>query len=237
MRENCWERDKNGKIIMDEQQKQNLNQINIRDFILFLFDHEAIPEGLQTEDYKSWYYNVEVIFNPCEILNHYTHLFENPEIIAGYFTDDQLEQGFSALLSSTIDCSMPELIWDSRIQISDRIQCIKSNFNLFDFFFSKYWFGSISHMWWDPITYGFHCGNLPRKNQKDDIQLQNIIFETLQKILMIDSDDCRASALHGMGHLHHKDTEAIIRDFLKRHQDIDDELKRYALSAMQFKVL
>jgi hypothetical protein len=59
-------------------------------------------------------------------------------------------------------------------------------------------------------------------------------LELMRMTLDLDSDACRESALHGLGHWHlHYPTqvEAIIERFLDRHPDLRSELKEYACAA------
>jgi hypothetical protein len=62
---------------------------------------------------------------------------------------------------------------------------------------------------------------------EDGKEVQQAMFETLKQILEIDSEDCQTSALHGLGHLKHPETEVTIKGFLKRHS-VSGKLKDYA---------
>jgi hypothetical protein len=90
-------------------------------------------------------------------------------------------------------------------------------------------------MWWDGLVYGFHCGNLPKDGE--DIMLQNEIFSVLSRILFMKSEECQLSALHELGHLHHKDTEKLITQFIQANETIDNDILEYANAAMKFEVL
>ena len=58
------------------------------------------------------------------------------------------------------------------------------------------------------------------------------MFDTLSKILNLDSEACQIAALHGLGHLQHPHTEAVIRLYLAAHPELDLETKEYALAAI-----
>ena len=67
--------------------------------------------------------------------------------------------------------------------------------------------------------------------------MQDVIFETLARILALDSSNCQRAALHGLGHLHHPDTSKLINEYLQKNPSISAELREYALAAAEFRVL
>jgi hypothetical protein len=66
--------------------------------------------------------------------------------------------------------------------------------------------------------------------------MQDVIFETLTKILRLDSVACQTAALHGFSHLQHPSTEQVIGAYVQGKPEIDPELKAYALAAARFSV-
>jgi hypothetical protein len=70
------------------------------------------------------------------------------------------------------------------------------------------------HMWWDSLCYAWHCGNSNRERGGEDLELQNIFFQTLARVLAIDSWICQGAALHGLGHLHHHHTAKLISRYI-----------------------
>ena len=63
------------------------------------------------------------------------------------------------------------------------------------------------------------------------------MFETLAKILELSSPIAQGAALHGLGHLHHPETEGLIDDYLEANPDLEAEMREYALAAARFQVL
>ncbi|GAC1373951.1 MAG: hypothetical protein NVSMB40_10740 [Aquirhabdus sp.] len=57
----------------------------------------------------------------------------------------------------------------------------------------------------------------PKENVEHQ-RIQNAMFTTLQKILLLDSYDCQGVALHGLGHLRHTDTAKIINDYISKNR-------------------
>ncbi len=92
-------------------------------------------------------------------------------------------------------------------------------------------------MWWDPLTYDWHCGDRSRENGGEDLWMQNAMFETLAQILALPSVECQRAALHGLGHLHHPHTEALVGRHLALDELIDPAIRSYAQAASRFEVL
>jgi hypothetical protein len=63
------------------------------------------------------------------------------------------------------------------------------------------------------------------------------MFATLGKILAVPSESCQTAALHGLGHLHHPDTNELVQSYLATNPSITPDLREYALAAAQFRVL
>jgi hypothetical protein len=76
-----------------------------------------------------------------------------------------------------------------------------------------------------------------RDNADEGLALWNVMFETLTKILNLPSTNAIRAALHGLGHLHHPETEKLIEAWLEREKPTDPDLIAYARAAAKFKVL
>jgi hypothetical protein len=110
-------------------------------------------------------------------------------------------------------------------------------FTLFERFFSSESLESFPFMWWDPLAYDWHCGNRSRENGGEDLWMQDAMFETLAQILDLPSLECQRAALHGLGHLHHPDTETLVLRYLAGNGPMDPALREYAQAASRFEVL
>ena len=83
---------------------------------------------------------------------------------------------------------------------------------------------SICYMWWD----------LRRDDCSKNQEIHQLFLKIMEKILYLNSDACKESALHGLGHWHFafpEQTTVIIDKFLACANNIRPELKRYALNA------
>ena len=65
-------------------------------------------------------------------------------------------------------------------------------------------------MWWDGICYDWHCGSEFEREVEEDLEMQDVMFQTISAILFLDSQHCQKSALHGLGHLHHPETQTLV---------------------------
>jgi hypothetical protein len=99
---------------------------------------------------------------------------------------------------------------------------------LFEKFFSRKPLGYTCHMWFDLLRYFGEDG---------DKRVVNELYLTLEKILLMDSFQCQASALHGLGHLDHPAKQDVITKYLRKHRDLYPEARRYAKAAIKGRVL
>ncbi|HUK46254.1 MAG TPA: hypothetical protein VLW06_01635 [Terriglobales bacterium] len=218
---------------MIEDLHQDITGISFDEFIQFVFA-KPVPVNAKREP---WYWHIETTFDPTEIVEHYIALFIRPEFLLAKFLKAELEQGFWAIQSCNLDCAVAQLIWLSELPLAVRERCVRSMFHLFEKLFSIEPLETSAHMWWDSLCYDWHCGNRSRANGGEDESMQDVIFETLAKILKLASIRCQRDALHGLGHLHHPGTEELISKYIASHPQISPETKKYALAAAKFQVM
>jgi hypothetical protein len=89
---------------------------------------------------------------------------------------------------------------------------------------------------WDSLAYSWYCGNRDRSKGGEDLEMQDVMFETLVQILALPSEACQEAALHGLGHLHHPDSEKAVQT-IRREKGIPKALREYALAAARFRVM
>ena len=92
-------------------------------------------------------------------------------------------------------------------------------------------------MWWDSLCYEWHCGNRDRNRGGEDRLMQDVIFEVLSGLLKSDSETCQGAALHGLGHLRHPETKALIDSYLAQHPSLSQPARAYALAAAEFNIM
>ncbi len=226
---------------MEPSTTVDLTNFSFEEFVSFLFDHDVPPESEkydpESEEYDPWYFHVEVEFDAKKICAYYVQLFQQPEFLLTRFTKPQLEEGFWAVQGPNLDCSVSSIIDDSDVPLSVREECIRSMFDLFNRLFSKEPLDTSVQMWWDSLCYDWHCGNRNRERGGEDLELQDVYFHTIARVLAIDSETCQGAAPHGLGHLHHPQTKGLIDRFIDEHPSLTQAQRAYALAAARFKVM
>ena len=222
---------------MNENQQTDIRDYTFDQFIAFIFARDVSPAPCPGQKRDPWYYHSEVMFDRLCVCQYYVRLFIEPTFLLDRFSKPQLEQGFWAIHGPCLDCSAHRTIFDEEVPFSEREQCIRSMFDLFKHLFAREPLETSGNMWWDSLCYDWHCENRSRDNGGENLQLQDVLFETLANILDLDSDFCQGAALHGLGHLHHPGTEELIQSFLDSHPNLAEGQKAYALAAANFKVL
>lgn len=219
--------------VVEQRLRVDLTRVSFEGFMAFLFDHQPSADwGKQ----KPWYWNVEVEFSGKKISTYYIRLFRQPDFLLRRFTKPQLEEGFWAIQGPNLDCSVQRIIEDSALPLLLREKCIRSMFDLFQRLFAAEALNTSVQMWWDSLCYDWHCGNRNRERGGEDLELQEIFFQTLAKVLAIDSPICQGAALHGLGHLHHPETQRLVEGYLREHPSLTEEWKTYALASARFEV-
>jgi hypothetical protein len=253
----------------DHRNYIDITAYSFEEFVCFLFEHE-ITAG------DSWYFNLEVVFDPAEIARHYVKLFRVPKFLRVTYTSPELEQGFWAAQSCANDCSVSQLLRYDGLPFYAKEECVRSMYDLFAQLFAYEPLDSAVYMWWDSLCYDWHCGNRMGKsgreekeydgrffelmsrsgnrpefweryqlrdagNQKqreeEDLRLQEVMFQTLSRVLTLPQEHCQRAALHDLGHLHHPETPRLIGEFISSHLVLSEQLQEYALAAARFKVL
>ena len=224
--------------VVELSKSVDLTNLSFDEFVAFLFDHEIDHDTPpESEKYDPWYFHVEVEFDAKRIGAYYVQMFEQPEFLLSRFTRAQLEEGFWAIQGPNLNCSVSRIIEDPELPLSVREECIRSMADLFKRLFASEPFDTSVQMWWDSLCYDWHCGNRKRERGGEDLELQNVLFETLTKVLAIESWICQGAALHGLGHLHHPRTKELIERFVDEHQTLTQEQQAYALAAAKFQVM
>lgn len=201
------------------------------EFASFLSDKEVQAEGV-----RLWYWDTEVIFDEGQLDRYYSRMLSEPRFLFDRFSRTQLDQGFWAIQSENLDCSLVRLIWNKRLSFDVRAELIRSMFDLFEKLFYSEPLDTAVYMWWDSFCYDWHCGVRKRERGGEDLEIQDVMFKTLSRIISLQSQTCQLAALHGLSHLRHPGTEALIERFLDQHALMSQELKDVAVLAAKFKL-
>lgn len=213
-------------VTFEAAQSFDLSDGDFWNFVRFLFDHQVANRDAGE---SPWYEFAEpdVVFDEVEQTKLYIQLFANSTLLFDRYTREQLEQGFWAVTSCLLPGSVYDLLWQQDVPIGLLEECIDSMHPLFrDFFARDALPGGACNMWWDSLAYGYCCGNQSRDNERER-RIQDSMFATLCRILALNSTDCQKAALHGLGHLRHPDTEAIIRHYMEEHPELSEKERDY----------
>jgi internalin A len=210
------------------------NTINcsLKNWLKMHFDRsEDLHEFIETDD--KW--SIEL---PATLrVDYVTDFFENARKSLKPFSDIQVYKGLSDMhLFNRYDLDN-DVTWEQIKRAIDSIFC------LFEQCFNERCSPTLSHlneensnplnhicyMWWD----AYFCCEPPENDI--DRQSNEQFLKVMEKILELDSDACRESALHGLGHAAeygYADRVAIVIDkFLSENLQIRPELKNYAIDA------
>lgn len=211
--------------------------LSFEEWILFTFDHAA--EG------PVWYhaFDDDVWDGPSELTIAYLmRLFEDPVAALEDYDDGQIGQGFWYLVSNGGGDYLRPLL-DPAVPLETRLACIDALPTLFEKLFVPRCSNHLSHldepgvspinsavyMWWDIAPLG---GNL---DDEEGAAINNRLLDAMEAILALDSDPCRESALHGLGHwgsAYPERCAEIIDRFLKeKGAALRPEVRGYAVSA------
>ncbi len=218
---------------MEEREQFDVSEYSFEEFVSFIFAHEASPDWNKQ---PPWYFSLEVIYDPQKICAYYVQLFRQPSFLLERFSKAQLEEGFWAIHGGALDCAVSRVIWDTDVPFAAREECVRSMTDLFRLLLADGLLRETSGMWWDSMCYDWHCGNRNRERGGEDLRMQDVMFQALTIILRLDSESCQMGALHGLGHLHHPGTAALVHTFIAEHPALSAETKEYALRAARFQV-
>lgn len=220
--------------MVQERKQFDISEYSFDEFITFLFAHEPSEDWKRKEP---WFFSSEVTYDPQTVCAYYVQLFRQPAFLLERFSTAQLVEGFWAIHGGNLDCSVSLVIWDTDLPFAAREECVRSMADLFNLLFASGSLQDSSMMWWDSLCYDWYCGVRNRENGGEDLQMQNVMFETIASILWLDSEPCQRGALHGLGHLRHPKTRELIQRFIAEHPSLKAELEDYALQASKFQVL
>lgn len=219
-------------------QQFDIRGASFEEFVEFLFEHEVPPDrDDQGRRSEKWYDTADIHFDAKELVGHYTRLFTEPRFLLDRFSKEKLEPAFWAIMGGPLECSVEEVIWSGEVPFEARAECVRAMYFLYEKLFAVDPLFTSSDMWWDSLAYDWHCENRDRSNGGEDRLMQDVMFETLERILTLASPACQGAALHGLGHLHHPQTLDVIRAYLKRNPGLDSAMVSYAEAASRFQVL
>jgi hypothetical protein len=218
----------------EESRNLDLSSITFEQFLEFFFARDILPDDQQFDcfrrDSKGQPFDDVIPSFPGIVVEHMTRVFSDFGSIATRYSLRQVNQGIWGILGEGL--RLHELLWDSSVPLSKRVQCIRSMYSVYSDFVAKsnvevmencFW------MWWDFILYGFwfqqklferhvKMGDFSKLDGESSFLL-DVIFETLKRILDLPDSRSQESALHGFGHLHHPAVKETVQEFINSHRN------------------
>lgn len=217
----------------------DLRTVCYRDFLDFIFDHPVAPQFSRVsrtrnaDSRECWYDSIDldIDFDPARNCEFLTLLFCDPRELLHRYSLPQLEQGFWWMQTSYNDGSAADILWTGSLPVGRRVAMIRAMYFLYADLFATVPLGRAPHMWWEGLTrVARYVGESGSQVDLEDIE--DAKFETLTRLLELESESCRIDALHGLNHLTHPGKETAIREYLERHVWLDENHRRYAERAI-----
>jgi hypothetical protein len=181
---------------------------------------------------------------PAQVATHIAETFEDSRRLLARFSDEQLNQAFWFLVSSS---EFMYALVDPGVPSSSRLRALRSFVPLFEQVMAARCSPHLSHldesganalnsacyMWWDILSvYG--CPEEPARAEFDAE-----VLVVLRRLLAISHDACRESALHGISEwsIYYPKVQEILDEFLSLTPHLRPELVSYAQRARVGNVL
>ena len=205
----------------------DLRNANYDEFLEFVFDH--YPEH---EVDKKWYWQLEeeVQIVPSRAIEYMTRLCADSAQLLEQYTPMQIAEGLNYVFGAAGHTAFLDQLWNPDIAWPARRRCILAIPHLYKNVLERAadGVGGCAYMLWDSIAYDYYCGNRDPDKQPEDARVQDTMLEALKGMLASDHPETQKGALHGLGHLSHRDSARAIRTFLSSDRNLDGAVRTYA---------
>ncbi len=199
------------------------------------------PEGPEP-----WYYDINnqmPSIAPGLSVKYLRKLFTESKDLLGKYSNLQLKWGLWYIIDCGNSSELVSLL-DKAIPLSEKLETIDSIFLLYKNCFFERCANSLSqtneaeenplnvlcYMWWDVAPLPATAGKI------DNREIDAACLEVMQKVLLLENDACRQSALHGLGHAklyYPAEVEKIVDAFISANPAMPKDLLLYAQSARE----
>ncbi len=202
-------------------------------WIAHVFDHPVEEEA--------WYFDYPIVCwenRPEEIAQLIAETFERSEELLARFSDAQLGQGLSFLVSN-LWCEYMITLNNLSVPLELRCRALWSFVPLFEQVMAKRCSPQLTHINQsaaDPLNAVCFCwwDNLPIYGEPDVAACREFdqeVLKVLRRLLTIEHDACRESALYGCdewAYIYPSEILEIVEEFLARTPGLCPELVKYA---------
>lgn len=205
----------------------DVRHANLPEFEDFVFQHDV--HNIASSD--TWYHqlDLEIRYDPAHNARRLIEMFEGAQSLLGKYTRAQLEQGCWALFGAGFDGNLETLIWENDLPVETKETLIQSMYYMYRDLFAIDPLETACEMWWDGLAYDIHpMGRADPQTNPEHKRIQNVMFETLSKILALDAVHCQFAALHGLNHVRHPDTNALVKEYVESNPALSNSDVEYA---------
>ena len=215
-----------------------VSDLSYGDWLEHAFGHAIRPHGY------AWFFDEDPLWwdpEPPVAIDYLTRLFSTTERSLAYFSDAQIAQGLTYLLSTSASGDNG-WFYKTATPTAARLACVEAIEHVFADLFAPRCTAVLGHrdepgaaplnmvcyMWWDE----FPCLALPEDPAHD--LLHNAAIDVMRRTLRLDSIACQEAALHGLGHWARQrpsEVAAAVDAFLDDGRGKRAEIVSYARSA------
>jgi hypothetical protein len=198
----------------------------------FVFDH--YPED-EVDDKWYWQHELDVRIEPREAVAFLTRLCNNAGDLVNRFTLRQIAEGVNFVFGAGARYEFGEQLWNPTVPWPERRACIRSIPRLYSQVFERDpdGIGGCAFMLWDSIAYGYCCGNRHPDSDAEDARVQDAMFEALVSMLRSDHPETLRGAIHGLGHLEHREGNRVLRELLSSSRALGPAVRQYAAQVLE----
>jgi hypothetical protein len=197
----------------------NIEHASQREFEDFVFNNGAHSDQ-----------RLMVTFDPQHNARRFIKMFRDAGSLLDKYDVKNLERGCWVMFGPGDQGNLTDLIWNHDIPIEVKEELISSMYFMYRDVFIRQPLGHACEMWWDGLAYAINpMGRAQPSKNHEHRRIQNAMFETLSRVLYLDSSDCQGAALHGLNHVLHPENNRIIKTFIDSQPDLTKEAIEYAL--------
>jgi hypothetical protein len=198
-------------------------RLSFDELVRFFFDH---PEREQFWYADARYALSDFTSSAPQLLDHMIELFSDFGSAVAPYSAAQISHGIWAMFSPAF--SLIDALWDSRLPLQRRIECIRAMCPLFTSYVveqNQEVLQKCFYMWWHIVVTGFWAyeGQFespdPSQLNAESTSLLEAMFGTLKQILSVPDPRTQGYALHGLGHLHHPGVRKLVQHYLDENKD------------------
>jgi hypothetical protein len=211
---------------------RDLRRVTYDEIVEFVFNH--IPED-EVDDKWYWKDDVEVEIEPRQAVAFLTRLCNNAGKLVERYTLRQIAEGINYLFGAAARFEFLKQLWNPTIPWPERQACIRAIPKLYfqTFECDSDGIDGCAFMLWDSIAYDYYCGNCDPTNRAEDARVQDAMFEALTSMLQSEHAETLRGAIHGLGHLQHRDGNRVIRALLSSTRTLDPNVRMYAARVLE----